>query len=102
MDLNGGVVVVETGRIFGGDSGYFYIGSIEPSGTGLWNATVTINRHDPNIVSYFGDIDSIELSGTLRRQENDASNRPVIYLEMRPDDHALAMTAQMTRVADLP
>jgi T3SS negative regulator,GrlR len=101
-DLNGGVVVVETGRIFGGDSGYFYIGSIEPASSGIWNAQVRINRHDPDIVSVFGDTDSIELSGTLSRQENDASNRPIIHVQMSPNDNTLTMTAVMIRVADLP
>ena len=53
MDLNGGVVVVESGKIFGGDSGYFYIGSMEPSGSSVWSSELTITRHDPSIESVF-------------------------------------------------
>jgi hypothetical protein len=49
QSLNGGVVVIESGRILGGDSGYAYIGDIAPAGSGQWHATVGITRHDPQI-----------------------------------------------------
>lgn len=102
MDLNGGVVVIETGRILGGDSGYFYVGEIEPAQNGVWNASVRVNRHDPEITSIFGDADSIDLIGTLRRNGNDANARPLIHVEMHPSDPSQTMNALMIRVADLP
>lgn len=102
MALNGGVVVVETGRIFGGDSGYFYVGSLDPAGKGTWNANVRITRHDPDIESVFGDVDMIELSGSLTHNGEDPSHRPLVRVLLAPTDQSLQMTAIMIRVADLP
>lgn len=38
FDLNGGVVVIESGRVLGGDSGYYYLGDISPTAAGMWRA----------------------------------------------------------------
>lgn len=102
MDLNGGVVVVESGKIFGGDSGYFYIGSMEPSGSGNWNSELTITRHDPGIESVFGDVDQFKLFGSIRLEGEDDCGRPRLMANLAPKDSPLQMTAELIRVADLP
>ena len=51
---NGGVVLLETQRIFGGDGGYYYVGSyvVEAS---RFELTARIVKHDSNWINAFGD-----------------------------------------------
>jgi hypothetical protein len=51
---NGGVAVLETNRIFGGDSGYYYIGDFSVFGDRI-DASVRITKHNPSWVNAFGD-----------------------------------------------
>lgn len=51
---NGGVVVLETNRIFGGDSGYYYVGKFTIKDNQL-EASAKIVKHDPNWTNAFGD-----------------------------------------------
>jgi hypothetical protein len=44
--LNGGVVVLETLCVFGGDSGYYYTGSYKVNGKAL-EVSATITQHNP-------------------------------------------------------
>ena len=74
FDLNGGVVVIETGRVLGGDSGYVYIGDINPIADG-WSLHVTITRHDSSIMSIFGDLDEYALSGVALVEPSNSSKR---------------------------
>jgi hypothetical protein len=61
---NGGVVVLETQRVFGGDGGYYYVGTyaVEDSNFEL---TVRIVKHDPNWINAFGD-ESLTFNVTMR------------------------------------
>jgi hypothetical protein len=43
---NGGVAVLETNRIFGGDSGYYYVGNYTIQDS-QFEATVKIVKHNP-------------------------------------------------------
>jgi hypothetical protein len=64
---NGGVVVLETNRIFGGDSGYYYVGTFATK-DGRIDATARIVKHDPNWTNAFGDASqsfNIKMSGTV-------------------------------------
>jgi len=54
---NGGVAVFETGRIFGGDGGTYYIGQYEIKGNKL-GGKITITRYDERYRLAFGDIPS--------------------------------------------
>src|SRR4028119_1223261 len=58
FELGGGVLIIETGRLFGGDSGYAYVGSLDDTGSSV-SGTVRIIRHDPTITSIFGDFDEL-------------------------------------------
>ena len=65
---NGGVVVLEANRIFGGDSGYYYIGEYSIFGDRL-EACVRITKHNPLWINAFGDDAlqfQIEVSGRIR------------------------------------
>ena len=101
MEMNGGVVVIETGRILGGDSGYFYVGNLHASGNGHWAAELTITRHDPNILSVFGDLNVFTVSGAIEASGTDESGRETLFASL---DHpsGLNMTCQLAKVSELP
>ena len=86
---NGGVVVVlETGRIFGGDSGYYYVGQIKVTGTAL-SAEVEVVKHDPSWRDVFGDtaqrfrinisatISGGTITGTMERLDKPGHKLPI-------------------------
>lgn len=52
--VNGGVVVLETGRVFGGDSGYYYLGEFNINQDNI-TVKAIIEKHDPTWHSAFGD-----------------------------------------------
>jgi hypothetical protein len=54
---NGGVVVLETNRIFGGDSGYYYIGTFSAK-EGKLDGSARITKHNPAWMNAFGDASS--------------------------------------------
>jgi hypothetical protein len=65
---NGGVAVLKTGRIFGGDSGYYYIGEYAVSGNAL-TASLRIVKHNPSWNNAFGDTATsfqIKVNGTIQ------------------------------------
>jgi hypothetical protein len=51
---NGGLSSLETGRIYGGDSGYYYIGSYQVE-HGTITASVRIVKHNFAAANVFGD-----------------------------------------------
>lgn len=102
MELNGGVVVIETGKVYGGDSGYYYVGTLAEKGDQRWGMTLTVQRHDPQIESVFGDLDTINLHGDLSIGDLDSYSRPTMLVSLAELDGLGAMSALLTRVADLP
>ncbi|HLI12817.1 MAG TPA: GrlR family regulatory protein [Alphaproteobacteria bacterium] len=94
---NGGVVVLETNRIFGGDSGYYYLGSFTPNGSSI-SAELRVVRHNLNIPSVWGDNAqefSIRLEGV--RHGGVIEGRMV-----RADRPGIQLPVRLTRKADLP
>lgn len=66
-DLNGGIAVIESGRVMGGDSGYAYLGSIEVAAQSV-NGKLRIKRHDRQVASMYGrDEEEFELGFTGTR-----------------------------------
>jgi len=61
-----GVVVVDRGRLHGGDHGYYYIGGYRITEPNRLSAQLHIARHQPGIESVFGPLDQfdLELFGT--------------------------------------
>lgn len=99
--INGGVVVVETQRILGGDSGYYYTGEVSQGQTqGTWKCKLTVVRHDKTVSSIFGDIDNINLQGLLTRKKINNSNDPLIHADLHGQGHSVL--AILKRVAKLP
>ena len=61
----GGVVVLKGGRIYGGDAGYYYIGSYTEAGEGF-RIKVRIVKYDPTAKDAFGDtVASFEVEAEL-------------------------------------
>ncbi len=56
-----GVLVLSDGRLFGGDSGYYYSGNFKVDGNTV-SGTIEATRFDINSVSVFGDIGDFSLS----------------------------------------
>ncbi len=64
---NHGVAVLETNRIYGGDSGYYYVGTFATKDEQI-QATVKVVKHDPNWGNAFGDASTsfdIRIAGTV-------------------------------------
>lgn len=51
---NGGIAVLETNRVFGGDSGYYYVGTFTVHDD-EFQANLKIVKHDPAWTNAFGD-----------------------------------------------
>ncbi len=56
-----GVLVLNNGRLLGGDEGYYYSGTYQVTGAKI-QGKVNVIRFDPNNLSVFGDIDHFTLS----------------------------------------
>lgn len=70
--MGAGVVFAQDGKMYGGDSGIYYLGAYRAA-NGQMQAQVHINRHtyDPNIVSVFGkDQVTIDIVGSYDNQNN--------------------------------
>ena len=55
-----GVLVLNNGRLLGGDNGYYYLGSYVVEGNNV-RGNVDIIRFNKNIISVFGDVDQFSL-----------------------------------------
>ena len=60
VDYGGGVIVLDTGRVMGGDGAFTYIGNYEIDGD-KFLANIRVRRHNQIMDSVFGDIDDYEL-----------------------------------------
>jgi uncharacterized ubiquitin-like protein YukD len=56
-----GILVLNNGRLLGGDEGYYYSGTYHVADAKI-QGTVDVVRFDPNTLSVFGDIDHFTLS----------------------------------------
>jgi len=56
-----GVLVLDNGRLLGGDNGYYYLGNYEVKDNNI-QGKVAITRFNKNIISVFGDVDQFSLS----------------------------------------
>jgi hypothetical protein len=55
-----GILVINNGRILGGDDGYYYSGTCDITNN-EFNADLTIVKYDANSISVFGDLDHFQL-----------------------------------------
>lgn len=64
---NGGVVVLETNRVFGGDSQYHYLGSFEVEKSKI-TATIRVTHYFGNVATAWGTDEkqfTVHLEGTI-------------------------------------
>jgi len=54
VEMNGGIVVLESGRIFGGDSGFAYLGTYSVTDAVVEGSFEAI-QHDAQVGSIYGD-----------------------------------------------
>lgn len=95
MELRGGVAVFESGRLFGGDSGYAYLGGYEVKGDTV-SGSLTVLRHDPTIISVFGDVDRIEGFFNATRTSDDHMSGTFLSAGFP------AASVELRRFAELP
>jgi hypothetical protein len=94
---NGGVVILETARVFGGDSGYFYLGDYSVFGD-RFEASVRITKHNPMWGNVFGD-DAPQFD---IRVLGNVENGSIIATMERTDRPGLGLPLRLTRKAPLP
>ena len=94
-NLRSGVVIFETGRVFGGDAGYAYVGTFEVDGTNIRGAA-RILRHDPTIHSIFGDGEDFQITFDCERVSDTRMEGRFTYSAGKGG------TLAMTRLVDLP
>jgi hypothetical protein len=63
---NGGLAVLETNRIFGGDSGYYHLGNYTIKDS-RFEATVNIVKHNPTWEDAFGSTSPPSMSKCKQR-----------------------------------
>lgn len=92
---NGGVVVLETQRILGGDSGFYYVGTYNLVGSTL-AIQVRLRQHNPGVPSIFGpQVTDITLKGDL-------TLKGLGQIEGHIDYHGRRVYLSLTQVAPLP
>ena len=91
-----GVVVFETGRLFGGDSQYYYLGTCEVKNEVL-EADIEVTHFAGQGFSLFGGLKKFHLKaeGKIKEPKMEISG----YLKENPD---LKIYIQLTRRAELP
>lgn len=99
LGILSGVVVIETGRILGGDSGFLYIGEIGVKDGDAWPVSVRISRYDERVESIFGDVDDYVLTGRILSNANHDQRQMMLILGR---DGAEELLVSLTKAADLP
>lgn len=98
----GGIVVLETGRVFGGDSVLAYLGSYEIDRENVsarvrsWNWNLDVGEEFENVFGMTGAIDYVALMEG-RREGNVITGH--IASEANPN---LRLPCRMEKIADLP
>jgi hypothetical protein len=92
-----GIVVLETGRVFGGDSSMIYVGSFKADDKVIrFDINVKKYAHVPGMASVVGlDSFNLKVSGTPAREGFLLSGHVV-------EDPSRTMTIKVTRRAELP
>jgi hypothetical protein len=95
--IGAGVAIFETGRVFGGDSQYYYLGTCEVDGNGVAHADVTATHFWGPMSSIFGPARQVHLRLTGKVAA------PVMMLEgSLVEDPSRKVMVRLTRQAELP
>ena len=94
--VGAGVAVFETGRVFGGDSQYYYLGSFRVV-NGVAKADIEVNHYFGPLSSIFGPLTKFNLKLTGQ------PNNPVMELSGHlVENPKLQIYIRLTKRADLP
>lgn len=96
QDFGAGVAVLETGRILGGDAGYYYVGSYKGE-NGVVQADITVTHYNGEPNSVFGPRKQFNLRLTGKPQEQVMGFHG--YVVEDPDSR---IAIRLTRRAELP
>jgi hypothetical protein len=93
----GGVAMFIKGHVFGGDTGYTYLGSYQTHGNSV-KADVKVRNFLPGIPSVLGVVGDFELNieGTRTGDIVKATG------SVSADEHAVGVALKLTKVANLP
>lgn len=94
FDGGGGVIVFETGRVLGGDSGFTYIGDYEIK-NGIMNMKARVKKFKQGVNPLYKDDYTITLTGKYDDNQFDVSGNP-------DEDQNYKIVIRLTRVAELP
>ena len=95
--VNGGVVVLETGRIFGGDSAYYYLGTFELDGD-RFTADVRVVHYSGDPTTTFGTTET-DFKIQLEGQRSGDTIQAEMWRVAAPN---LRLPTILERKADLP
>ena len=96
--FNGGVVVFETGRVFGGDSSFYYTGEYDTSGE-AFSAQIKITHYSGDDVTAFG----LQVSRSRKIKIKGRRDGNKIIGEMWPVDFPLnRLPIRLVHLEDLP
>jgi hypothetical protein len=90
-----GVVVLANGKLFGGESGFYYIGTYEADGKVL-KARVMIRNFDPAVQSGFGIVGDYEMDISVVLQDNEMTGTAMLTNQPK---HSLGI--HLTKKANL-
>ncbi len=91
-----GVVVLETGRILGGDSSFVFVGDYNVKNN-IVRANVKCTNYRKSLQSIFGDIDEFNLHLEGRPSDNE-----FILKGHMVEDPSKKIGVKLTRIAELP
>ena len=99
-NFGNGIVVLETGRVLGGDTQFTYIGSYSvPAGGGVVTAEIEVRKYNtlPGMSSVFGELAlfHLKLSGAVGEKTMTMSGHMI-------ENPALTLTVKFHRRAELP
>lgn len=94
---NGGVLVFETGRIFGGDSQYYYLGTFNASGGSVTAELRVTHYHGPPGTAWGDAATDLQVHAKARWEDDQT-----IVGTMRRSGQAHALQFRLRKRADLP
>jgi len=103
QQVNSGVAVMETGRVFGGDSMMAYLGSYQVNG-GKLTGEIKVWAFNPHqvVTTAFGKLGTPEGSMVRLEGDFDGSGNEITGLLWETDSPQLKIPAKLVKVAELP
>src|SRR4051812_15063347 len=99
-DFGFGVVILETGRVLGGDSSCVYVGEYRVE-NGILKAHVEVTNDRKVLTSIFGDIDRFHLNCSVKIGPDGFYDRFVMDGEV-VENPEMKILVEFTRRAELP